>query len=410
MFDFILRKFVPFGLARTLSLAGIPLLQFAVMYFCSKEEAGKFYFVSNAAFVATQIGDLGMSRAFPVLFAAGDQPDHPQLPGITLMRWALGLAFGLIFVCFNQFGGVRWEWSGTGLIACLFCLGRVILLGNQGYRHARQEYTLLLRGSAVHILASLSYLAICTYLGRLNADIALAAITLGIWSELVTIDSGKAHEFSFAEVTLKKTIKVTFPYATVGIAQAIYGRAETFVAGKFLSPAVLGVFGTLDSAFKMCIWPSYVSAQTVFPAINQAVRALNLAELKMVARRHFKLALGICLIAMLVSWLYWHYHFHGAAEVSTAALFLWLSIWMSIPSAFMIPLYYSMGLERLLALSMMQLAIFRILAALVLAFYWGFIGLCATHAVVTLTAVALLFFRIRKHLWEFARRACSEPE
>lgn len=401
MFDFILKKFVPFGLARTLSLAGIPLLQFAVMYFCSKEEAGKFYFISNAAFVGTQIADLGMSRAFPVLFASAGHDDHPQLPAIMLLRWVLGLLMGLVFIFFNHFGDLSWSWSETGLIALFFCLGRVILLGNQGYRHSRQEYTLLLRGAAVHILASTSYLGICAMLGHFSAETAFAALTLGIWAELVTIDNPGAHQFKNADLNFKRAFKVSMPFATVGIAQAVYGRVETFVAGHFLSQGTLGVFGTLDSAFKMCIWPSYVSAQTVFPAINAAIKSKDSNELKTVARRHFQLAGAICVIAMLAALGYWYVKLAGDREITIASLFLWVSIWMSIPTAFMIPLYYSLSLEKLLADSMLKLAIFRCLVAVGLAYYFSFIGLCATHALVTLAAIALLWWRVKPRLYLF---------
>ncbi|MEW6708388.1 MAG: hypothetical protein AB1403_01070 [Candidatus Riflebacteria bacterium] len=401
MFDFIIKKFVPFGLARTLSLAGIPLLQFAVMYFCSREEAGKFYFVANVAFVATQIADLGMSRAFPVLFGCDGQPDHQQLPGIMLIRWILGFLLGLGFVFINQFGEVSWNWADTGLTALLFCLGRVILLGNQGYRHARQEFTFLLRGSVLHIIAATGFLAICAALGRFSADIALIAITLGLWTELVSIDNPAAHQFKNSSFTFKGSLELSLPFATVGIAQAVYGRVETFVAGHFLNAATLGVFGTLDSAFKMFIWPSYVSAQTVFPAINQSVKARNQAELKYVAKRHFKLAGSICIIAMVTGLIYWHFKLSQIPEITLAALYLWLSIWMSIPNAFMIPLYYSLGLEKKLAAAMLQLAIFRCAVALILAQIWGFTGLCATHPVATLCAIFLLWHQIKPTLRDF---------
>lgn len=410
MFDFILKKFVPFGLARTLSLAGIPLLQFAVMYFCSKEEAGKFYFISNAAFVGTQIADLGMSRAFPVLFGSESHPDHPQLPAIMLIRWLLGLLTGAIFIFCNSFGEVSWRWHEIGVIALFFCLGRVILLGNQGYRHSRQEFTLLLRGSAVHILASTGYLLLCAFYGRFSAEIAFVALTLGIWAELVTIDDTAAHCFNGAELNPMPAIRVAVPFATVGIAQAVYGRVETFVAGHFLSQGVLGIFGTLDSAFKMCIWPSYVSAQTVFPAINSAVKSHNQKELQKVAGRHFKLAGAICVIAMLAALSYWYVKLSGDATLTLAGAFLWLSIWMSIPTAFMIPLYYSMGLEKLLADSMLKLAIFRCLVAIALAFYFNFVGLCATHTLVTLVAIALLWWRVKPHLQNFLRPDAAESE
>ena len=409
MFDFILKKFVPFGLARTLSLAGIPLLQFAVMYFCSKEEAGRFYFISNAAFVFTQVADLGMSRAFPVLFGASDDADHPQLPAIMLTRWVFGLTFGTLFLLVNSFGNVTWHWSDIGLTATFFCLGRVILLGNQGYRHARQEYHLLLRGSVIHILAASSVLGISAWTGSFSANVAFSALTLGIWSELVAIDAPRAHRLIDATYDLKKTFAVSLPYATVGIAQAVYGRVETFVAGHFLDQGTLGIFGTLDSGFKMCIWPSYVSAQTVFPAINEAVRKQNRLELKHVAKRHFKLASTICIAAMAFAAAYWWLKLAGDPQITMAALFLWISIWMSIPTAFMIPLYYSLGLEKLLADSMLKLAIFRCLVAIAFASLFNFVGLCATHAVVTLVAIMLLWKRVKLHLHTFLNPDASIP-
>ncbi len=395
MFDFIIKKFVPFGLARTLSLAGIPLLQFAVMIFSSKEDAGKFYFISNAAFVASQLADIGMSRAFPVLFGTAAQKTHEQLPEIMIARSLLSIVLGLVFVLINSFGEISWTWSTTGLIAFFFCVGRVILLGNQGFRHARQEYTLLLRGACLHIAASLSFLAICSFYGRFNADIAFAALTLGIWVELIAINSPQAHPFAESQNCFKRMMGTAGPFMTVGIANAVYGRVETFVAGQLLAPGVLGIFGTLDSAFKICIWPSYVSAQTVFPAVNEAIKKQNSHELKLVAKRHFRLGAAICLVAMLASLVFWYLKFYGDTQITIAAMFLWFSIWMAVPNAFMIPLFYSLGLEALLAKAMLQLAALRTLVAIVLAIHFNFVGLCATHAIVTLCAVLLLYYHLR---------------
>lgn len=403
MFDFILKKFVPFGLARTLSLAGVPLLQFAVLIFSSKVEAGRFYLISNAAFLASQVADIGISRAFPVLFGANLGDSNPRLPEIMLIRWVGGLLLGLAFIFFNRFGEITWDWSTTGLLAFLFCFGRIILLGNQGYRHARQEYSLLLKGAFYHLSAAITYLLLCGYMGKFDSNVAFAALTVGIWVELVVIDSPKAHPLNLTKLDFREAFKIVSPFATVGISTAIYGRAEAVVAGKLLAPATLGVFGTLDSAFKMCIWPSYVSAQSVFPAINHAIQNGNIKELQSVAKRHFKLGFSICLVAMIVTFIAWYLKFSHNWEITIASVILWLSIWLAIPNAFMIPLFYSFGLEARLAATMLKLAILRVFAAIVLAMSFGFIGLCATHAILTSLAVILLWWQIKGRLETFSK-------
>ncbi|GAB4268922.1 MAG: hypothetical protein Kow0029_04600 [Candidatus Rifleibacteriota bacterium] len=408
MFDFIIKKFVPFGLARTLSLAGIPILQFAVMIFSTREEAGRFYFISNAAIVASQIADIGVSRAFPVLFGADQKHTHQHLPEIMSMRILLGIILGFSFMIFNSFGSISWNWQTTGVLALFFCFGRIILLGNQGCRHARQDFDMLLRGSVFHIIAAFTYLAVCAYAGVFSAEIAFAALTVGIWVELIVINTSDAHPYKIAGNNFKDAFKTVLPFATLGISQAVYTRVETFVSGKLLEPSALGVFGTLDSAFKMSIWPSYVSAQTVFPAINHAVQKNDKQELIQVAWSHFRLGYAICFAAMLITFTAWYFRFSGDLEVSIGALILWLSIWMTVPNAFMIPLFYSFKLERKLASAMVQLSVLRILVAVLLTVYFGFVGLCATHAIVTFCAVVLLWNYLKGSLTAFTNSSSVE--
>jgi O-antigen/teichoic acid export membrane protein len=409
MLDFILKKFVPFGLARTLSLAGIPLMQFAVMLLCSKEEAGKFYLVSNAAFVASQIADLGISRAFPVFFAA-EKETPANLAEIISLRLITAILLGSGFIFINGFGEISWSWQTTGLTAMLFVTGRIILLGNQGYRHAHQEFNLLLRGAFFHIFSSISFIIIALIFGRFGAETALVALTLGIWTELLLIDAPQARPIRFIGGNFRAAIKTVTPFATVGLSSALYGRIETFVAGKLLAPAALGIFGTLDSAFKICIWPSYVSAQTVFPAICEQVKQKNSKGLGEVARRHFKLGAMICILAMLTTFIIWYLRFSGNPEITMGALILWLSIWMTIPNAFMIPLFYSMGLEAVLARSMFFLALIRGFLAVVLAINFGFVGLCASHSVITLSAVLVLWTKIRLRLQNLSQADAAESK
>ncbi|MGM0598316.1 MAG: lipopolysaccharide biosynthesis protein [Candidatus Rifleibacteriota bacterium] len=391
MFEFIFRKILPFALARTMSLAAIPLLQFALIIFSSKAEAGKFFFISNAAFVVSQIADMGMAKAFPVLFGSRDNRTHPQLPEIIITRIILGFFGGLIFIIFNQFGEIAWSWQGAGLAAFFFCVGRVVLLGNQGYRHARQEYSSLLRGSIVHFLSAMLFIIICASLQSFNANVALAALAIGVWIETIVIDSSQAHPIAKSNNEFRLMFKTAWPFMALGVANSIYVRIDSLVAGRFFSPELLGVYGTLDSALKLCIWPSYVSAQAVYPGMNEAVNKTDKQELELAKKRHFKLGGAVCVSVMVIGALVWYLKFYAFNEVTLAALFLWLSLWMAIPNAFMIPLFYSLGLEAKLNKIMLKLAFIRIFLAIFLALNFKIAGLCANHTIITLIAITMLY-------------------
>jgi O-antigen/teichoic acid export membrane protein len=401
MFEFIFRKILPFALARTMSLAAIPFFQFALMAFSTKAEAGKFFFISNAAFVMSQIADLGMVRAFPVLFGSKHNQAHPQLPEIIITRIILGIFGGLIFLIFNQFGEIVWSWKGAGLGAFFFCSGRVVLMGNQGYRHARQEYSSLLRGSIVHLLTALVFIIICAVYYGFNANVALAALALGVWIETIVIDSSHAHPITKSNNKFILMFKKAWPFMALGFANSIYVRIDSLVAGRFFSPASLGVYGTLNSALKLCIWPSYVSAQAVYPGMNEAINKKDKPGLELSKKRHFKLGGAVCISVMIISVLVWYFKFYAFNEVTLAALFLWLSLWMSVPNAFMIPLFYSLGLEAKLNKIMIKLAVVRTILAIFLALKFKIAGLCANHLIITTLAIIMLYKEIYAYqpLW-----------
>ena len=391
MFEYIFRKVLPFALARAMSLAAIPLLQFALMGFSSKAEAGKFFFISNAAFLMSQIADMGMARAFPVLFGSKDSKAHPQLPEIIITRIFLGFCGGLLFMIFNQFGAITWNWKGAGLAAFFFCSGRVVLLGNQGYRHACQEYSSLLRGSITHLITVVVFIIACVSKYDFSANIALAALALGVWVESIAIDSSQAHPIASSRNEFRLMFKKAWPFMALGIANSVYVRIDSLVAGRFFNPELLGVYGTLNSALKLSIWPSYVSAQAVHPGMNEAINKKDKAEFELVKIRHFKLGGILCLSAMIICALIWYFKINSFNQVTLAALILWASIWMSIPNAFMIPLFYSLGLEAKLNKIMIKLAFVRIFSAIFLALNFKIVGLCANHAIITFLALIMLY-------------------
>lgn len=401
MFDFVFRKFLPFGLARTLSLAGIPILQFMIAGFCSREEAGRFYLLSSMAFIASQIADLGISRAMPVIFADSDEKVHPCITEITSLRWLSGLIFGLFFLLFNGYGEVTWQWYESGLMMMFFCAGRVILLGNQGYCHARQQYGMLLRGSLVHIAVATTFLGYAAAIGRFGSEAALAALTVGIWAELVALDRPAAHPLKTAGFRWREAIQVVAPYASVGAFTAVNNRIESVVAGKFLDQSTLGLFGTLDSAFKLCIWPSFVSAQALYPAVRDAILCKDREQLRKHTYRHFVASGLICFVAMVVSFAYWYLNCPDDPKLTLAITFLWVSLWMSVPYAYMIPLFYSLRLEEAFASITFYTMLLRCVAAVFLTIGFGYVGLCSTHAFVAIIALAVFWIRLRPSLKEF---------
>lgn len=395
MLDFLLRQFLPFGIARTLSLAGMPLLQFMVAGLCSSEEAGRFYLLSSMAFIASQIADLGISRAMPVLFADDDARSHPLLPETGILRWLSGAVLGLLLLLFEHLGAVSWEWWSGGLLMLIFCIGRVILLGNQGYCHARQQYALLLRGALIHVMTATVTLALAAYYGKFGAEAALAALTAGVWSEMLVIDSRAAHPLRKQKYDWYGALQMVRPYASVGLFTAINNRIESVVAGRFLDPVSLGIFGTLDSAFKMAIWPSFVSAQAVYPAVRDAVASGDRAQLRRHTMRHFVASGVICLAVMIVTGIYWFVKMSADLRLTIAASLLWFSLWISVPAAFMIPLYYSFRLEERFSRLTFLTTIFRCVVSVVLAINFGYIGLCANHAVVSLIALTVFWLGLK---------------
>jgi len=130
MIDFLLRKLLPFGLARSMSIAAVPLFQFVLIVSCGREEAGRFYLLASLALMASQMADLGVSRAMPVIYADSDDQMHSCLAEINLIRWFSGLFLGSLFLFFCEFGEVAWNWNSGGLSLMLLCLGKTILLGH----------------------------------------------------------------------------------------------------------------------------------------------------------------------------------------------------------------------------------------------------------------------------------------
>jgi O-antigen/teichoic acid export membrane protein len=401
MFEFIFKKILPFALARTMSLAAIPFFQFALMAFSSKAEAGKFFFISNAAFVISQIADMGMSRAFPVIFGGKHGTANKYLPEIMSSRIILSLIGGALFFVFNRFGEIKWSWNGAGLSACFFCVGRVVLLGCQGYRHSHQHYGKLLKGSVVHIIFVTVFLLTGALYKEFNSNLALAALAIGVWVEAFFIGSSKAYPVFASNDKYLQMFKKCWPFMAFGVTNSIYVRIDSIVAGRLFSPELLGIYGTLDSALKMCIWPSYVGAQAVYPAVNDAVKNRDEKAFALASGRFFKLGLVICLVAMTISAIFWYSNFNQDANWNYAALFLWVSIWMALPNAFMNPLYYSFKLEADLTVIMFKLATIRVLSSIILAIYFRVAGLCANHTVITFFAMIMLYnqLKARKPDW-----------
>lgn len=392
MLKYIIRKFLPFGLARTISLAGIPVLQFIILNYCSKVESGRFYLLTAVAFIVSQIADMGLSRAAPVLFGDSEETAHKLLPEIIQLRWFLGILLGSFFVVFNRFGSVEWLRESTGLLIQLFCIGRVILLGNQGYRHSKQEFTKLFWGSIINLLAMCIYYLLIVKYSIFNTSTALAGLTIGIWSELVFLDSPLAHPFNKSSGEWGKAFKFIFPFASVGITTAFYNRIEALVAGYYLSPEFLGIFGALDQSFKLAIWPSYLSAQAIFPEVNSAIENKKQSQLKRTFKRHILTSASICIVVMTgVTFIL----FSPAIKtdgIRLSAVLLLAAVWMAIPASLIDTLFFSMRMQKKYALIKLMLTISRLAFSIFLVLKFSFVGLCATHAIMTTIALIVSIY------------------
>ena len=392
MIEYFLKKFLPFTLARTISLAGIPVLQFVILHYSSETEAGEFYLLTSVAFIFSQIADLGLSRAAPVLFGDSLENTDERLPEIIFIRWVLGIFFGCYFIFFSSFGDIHWVRATTGIMVMMFCFGRVILLGNQGYRHARQEFFRLFIGGISNIVALVCYYAIASKYMPFNTQIAMSGLTVGIWVEIIVLDCHFAHPFSKINSQWKSAVRYIFPFASVGVVTAIYNRIEALVAGYYLSPSVLGIFGALDQAFKLAIWPSYMSAQAIFPEINSALETKNGYRLRTAIKKHFAIGTSICLIVMLVFIVCLNYKFLIKENITVAAIILLLAVWMAIPGSLIDTFFFSLRLQKKYAILKLGLTLLRFICAILLAIKLGFVGICATHSI--MTALALIIFSV----------------
>jgi|GEM_PF-2277712 len=391
MIDFLLRKLLPFALARSMSVVAVPLFQFILIAFCSREEAGRFYLLASLALMASQLADLGVSRAMPVIYADSDDQMHDCLAEINLLRWFSGLLLGSLFLLFGQFGQVAWNWHPTGSVLLLLCFGRTILLGHQGYSHARQQFSKLLLGSSVHFLVVLILSASFAIAGRFDASAALICLTAGVWVEIFMLDRPSARTFLKSGYKWAEAVRYILPFSKVGVYTAAYNRIESLSAGYLLDAESLGIFGTLDSALRMASWPLYVGAQAIFPGIRDAVKNRDAAGLSEQSRRYLIVSFILCAVLVVFCAVAWYFYRPFDWSVQLSVMLLLPALFLSAPYAFLISLYYSLHLERLYARFAFLFMVLRCSLAPTLALLWGYVGLSGVHLIVGTVAVAVLW-------------------
>jgi hypothetical protein len=71
-----MRTILPFGAARALALAFIPIFQIAVAHLGGRIESGRFFQFCSLGILLSQLADLGLSRGLPLFFSPVAPPGH----------------------------------------------------------------------------------------------------------------------------------------------------------------------------------------------------------------------------------------------------------------------------------------------------------------------------------------------
>ena len=194
---FFRTKMLPFGLARTLSLATLPCMQILVAATAGKAEAGRFFVAGSFAHLLLQIADLGMSKAFPVIYGSCREQSRPGAALIQTGRWLAGTVAALFLVWWLAWSNTAWTAEAVFLFA-MFLLGRVMLMGYQGFHHARGAYDRLWRGSIGNLAGGVGMLGLGLAHGAISADVGAASLAAGTWIELMMLLAPEANPAGLA--------------------------------------------------------------------------------------------------------------------------------------------------------------------------------------------------------------------
>jgi O-antigen/teichoic acid export membrane protein len=139
----------------------------------------------------------------------------------------------------------------------------------------------------------------------------------------------------------------------------------------------------------------YVGSQAIFPGIRKAVKERDANSLQSQSRRYFILASVWCFLIAGIVVMAWHFYSPQEQSLMVATALLLPALFLAAPFAFMVSLYYSLQLEEAYARFALFFMLIRCSLAPILAWFWGYVGLCAIHLIVGTIAVIVLWLACR---------------
>lgn len=384
-FGFLFQRILPFSVARAISVLAFPAIQGFLAYKNGKIEAGRFFILTSVALFASQIGDLGVSKAFPVLYGSSANDAHPSVKRIQLFRWLCGLLFAGCIIFLKVVGFLDFSLPESCVVGAML-LGRVILLGYQGFHHARSQFWNLWKGALANIGFAVAVILITFQ--EFSTETAIASLTIGIWAEIVFLYNSDANpSFEFFGGIKENVLSVIGKYFVVGVGGAFYTRIDALVCMLVLSPTQLGVYGTLDAGYKMLVWPSYLIGQAVYPKIQRAWETLDFPSLKREAILHFFWSTIFAMIFGGISAFIW---LRSDFKEHWTVFWFALGVPCVIPNAVLIPISFVVGRERSLAFLFVCFGIFRAAIGASLGLNFGTAGIAMIQVLTSALAIPIM--------------------
>lgn len=372
--DHAARRLLPYGVARSLSLAGPYLLQALFWHAAGAEAAGRFFFLVSAAMFLVLLADLGTSNAFPVLWGSRPGRAVPELGDVLTLRQIVAL--GSLGVLGAMVAAGLWQPIAPIDVALLgvFVGSRTALTARQGRLYAFQRFGLLARGALWHAIGLLTVLIGAGAMAGVTPTVGLLALIGGNLSELWAMaragmlwwggDLPPPPPGSWS-ARARQAARRLAPYAVAGAAAAVYQRSDALIGDLFLDRETLGLFGTLDACYRLTSAPVFLSGQAIYPALRAAHEAGRPSQSRAMLTHHLRtgglLALaGMAAFAILTG----RSPLGKASPVASTAIakgslgsaataWLWWPFLLAIPvamfTALMAPLYFSRGQAARLA-------------------------------------------------------------
>jgi len=391
---------IPYGLARFLNATGPYLLQGIIMKWAGSQEAGRFYLIASAAIFIFLVADLGATIAFPVLFGSNRGRENPLLADILLLRLVASLSGVVLFALFCGLGFFGLRLSPEVLLVAFYVVGRNDLASRQGFLHARQEFGLLVTGAGWHMAGCIAGFAAMSVLYGLSALTGITALFSGVGAEWLALRWWSGQAFAEASVHppgsvvgkgLAGAFRQMLPYSLAGLAGALYSRSDALIGSWFLSHDEMGIYGTLDAAFRLAHAPSNLSAQAAYPSLNAAREAGDRKSYVAIIRAHLMVAGFFALVAVAAG-LAWARSAALTPATGKAMLFFLLAVPIACPNSLVVPHYFPQGLERVSAAVATIAAGTRPLSGALLVHLCGMPGLAVNYFLLDLVQMMIYWF------------------